>query len=186
MGSPLVSAKVNGRPGRARHECSCDAVRSLHARSFSEQPQRCRCGFVSDHVSGRTAAVLVTVGVVHALPQSRRADTDVLDAHVDLYAGDAHTRASGAHGKAEPPGISAVPRADIYVVDDVHHPNRRPRPKCSVHTAYCNFEFAGGIDKSELLKCPAHVSGAYASRLGDSDVEPELRTGRLPGWARRG
>ena len=59
--------------------------------------------------------------------------------------------------------LSAVPRADIYVADDVHYPNRRPRPKCSVRTAYCNFEFASGIDPSELLRCPAHDPGAYIS-----------------------
>src|ERR1700750_2986023 len=28
-----------------------------------------------------------------------------------------------------PPGISAVPRADIDIADHAHYPNRRPRPK---------------------------------------------------------
>src|SRR6476620_1364016 len=137
------------------------SMRSRHARSFSEQPKRRRCGFVSDHVSRRAAAVLVPVGGVHDLPQSRRADTDVLDAHVDFYAGDAHTCVSCAQGKAKPPGISAVPGTDIYVADDVHNPNRRPRPKCSVRPAYGNFQFAGSAEPSELLRCPAHYSRAY-------------------------
>jgi len=89
-------------------------------------------------------------------------------------------------GKAKPPGISAVPRADIYVADDVHYPNRRPRPKCSARTANCDVEFAGGIDESELLRCPAHDSGAYASSPGNSDVEPEfddMAVDHTVGWS---
>src|SRR5947209_4444516 len=132
-------------------------------RSRSDQPKCGRCGFVSDHVARRTAPVLVTVGVVHVLPQSRRADTDVLDAHVDFDAGDAHPCAFRPQGKAEPPGIPAVPRADVHVADDAYYPNRRPRPKCSVRTAYGYLEFPGRADPSELPKCPAHDCGAYTS-----------------------
>jgi hypothetical protein len=108
----LASRAISRGPRRCHDGTHADdrrphSLRSRHAQSFSEQPKRRRCGFVSDHVSGRTAAILVTVGIVHVIPQSRRADTDVLDAHVDFYARDAHTCASGAQGKAKPPGISA-------------------------------------------------------------------------------
>ncbi len=158
------------------------AVSAISSRPIiSEQPKRRRCG-VSDHVSRRTAAILVTVGVVHVFPQRRRADTDVLDVHVDFYVRDAHTCASCAQGKAKPPGISAVPRADIQVAADVHYPNRRPRPKCSVRTAHGDFEFAGSVYPSELLRCPAHDSGAYTSSpsllanpyFASREVEAEL------------
>ena len=102
------------------------------------------------------------------------------------------TRAlSCAQGKAKPPGISAVPGTDIYVADDVHNPNRCPRPKCSVRTAYGNFQFAGSAEPSELLRCPAHDSGAYppspSSLASPSllvtrclDVQTELATSPSP------
>ena len=155
--SPGLSLNVAKHPvGLRPHEVvRVHMNRHRHAQSSSVQPKRCRCSILSDHIVGRTAAVFGAVGVVHVLPQSRRADTDVLDAHVDFDAWDAHTCASCAQGKAKPPGISAVPRADVYVADDVHYPDRRPRAKCSVRTAYRNVKFAGGIDKSQLLSCPA-------------------------------
>ena len=143
-----------------------DADDTRPAESCCEQTKCRRCGFVSDHISGRPAAVLVAVGVVHVLPYSRRADTDVLDAHLDFYARNAHTCTPCAQGKAKPSAIPAVPRADVYVAAYVHYPNWRPRPKCSVGTVYRNFEFAGGIDKSELLSCPAHQSGGCRGGFG--------------------
>ena len=81
-----------------------DADDTRPAESCCEQTKCRRCGFVSDYISGRPAAVLVAVGVVHVLPYSRRADTDVLDAHLDFYARNAHTCTPCAQGKAKPSG----------------------------------------------------------------------------------
>ena len=111
--------------------------------------------------SGRTAAVLVAVSVGHLLPQSRRADTDVLDVHVDFYAGDAHTCASRAQGKAKPPGISAIPRPDIYVADNAHYPNRRPRPKCSVRTS-ASIGHPFSLTKSQSAQEPSFLAPAVS------------------------
>jgi hypothetical protein len=67
----------------------------------------------------------------------------------------------------------------VRKTEDVHYPNRRPRPKCPVRTAYGNLDLAGCVNPSEVLGCPAHDSGAYRWACKRS------RTAPLPKKARR-